>query len=352
MSFPRLRTLWACLLLCASTAAAQVVTVSPVVVPIVPSAPIVPIAPILPGAALRPLVSPALGANPVLAFPQVQLAPVQALPSAPLASVAQARTAVRAQAPAASALLQSLHDAAAANHHPRTYGEAEAFLYSKADNVVRDGMRGIVDAYSGIFVPGTSPDGSDYKESGDQNGDGFSDRGGMNVEHTWPQSFFSKQLPMRTDLHHLLATFMHPNGIRSNLPFGEVRGPGEYSNSGGAKMGQGVFEPPDAAKGRVARAVLYFYTRYFDRNIYNGAFDQAFWNDNIEMFLRWNRQFPPTQDELRRNDLVEQFQGNRNPYVDDPSLADRVGADGFRRVSRYETYGRQVNERFQNVRLP
>ena len=345
----RSQILRAWLLLCASTAAAQIVTVSPIV-PIVPSVPIVTVAPILPGAVLRPLVSPAFPASPILSSPQLR--PAQALPSASLATLAQARTAADAPSVAGSALLQSLHDSIGANYHAHTYGEAEAFLYSQADNVVRNGERGIVDAYSGVFVRGTSQHGADYKETGDQNGDGYSDQGGMNVEHTWPQSFFSKQLPMKSDAHHLLATFMHPNGIRSNLPFGVVRGPGEYSNKGGAKMGQGVFEPPDATKGRVARAVLYFYTRYCDRNIYNGAFDQAFWNDKIEMFLSWNRQFPPTQDELRRNDLVEQFQGNRNPYVDDPSLADRVGAQAFQRVSRYQSYSRQVSERYQNVQLP
>ena len=49
-------------------------------------------------------------------------------------------------------------------------------------------------------------------------------------------------------------------------------------------------------------------------------------------FLRWNRQFPPTQDKLHRNDLVEQFQGNRNPYVDDPTLVSMLAES--RRVLR------------------
>ncbi|MDD5628471.1 MAG: endonuclease, partial [Elusimicrobia bacterium] len=40
--------------------------------------------------------------------------------------------------------------------------------------------------------------------------------------------------------------------------------------------------------------------------------------------------------EKRRNDLVEEFQGNRNPFIDDPALADRIGAEAFRRASRWD----------------
>ena len=57
------------------------------------------------------------------------------------------------------------------------------------------------------------------------------------------------------------------------------------------------------------------------------------------MLLEWNRTFPPSNQERGRNALVERFQGNRNPFIDDPSLADRIGAEGFRlgegsRISR------------------
>ncbi|MDD5627640.1 MAG: endonuclease, partial [Elusimicrobia bacterium] len=128
---------------------------------------------------------------------------------------------------------------------------------------------------------------------------------------------------------HLLPTFQHPNSMRSNLPFGEVAGSPEYSNKAGAKLGHGVFEPPDVSKGRVARAVLYFYTRYYDRNIMQGAYNHGFFKDRVEMFLRWNREHPPTAEERQRNDRVEKYQGNRNPFIDDPSLAERIGAEGF-----------------------
>ncbi|MBI2362043.1 MAG: endonuclease, partial [Elusimicrobia bacterium] len=108
----------------------------------------------------------------------------------------------------------------------------------------------------------------------------------------------------------------------------------EYHNAYGAKMGGGLFEPPDSAKGRVARSMLYFFVRYGDQAIMPPGVANHFWNSRIEMFLRWNRQFPPTQFERNRNGVVESFQGNRNPFVDDPSLADRIGADGFQMDAR------------------
>jgi hypothetical protein len=169
-----------------------------------------------------------------------------------------------------AALLRRLHEATGRGYKAHEYREASQYMFSTADNIVSHGVRGVVDAYSGIFVPGTSDSGSDYPGKGDQDGDGYPERDGMNVEHTWPQSFFNKSLPMRSDLHHLLPTFQHPNSMRGHYPFGEVTGKPEYSNSAGAKLGGGVFEPPNFSKGKVARAVLYFFTRYYDRNVFQG----------------------------------------------------------------------------------
>lgn len=232
---------------------------------------------------------------------------------------------------AGPALLAEVRARTRQGHRGRSYDEAKSSLFTHADSVVVDGVRGVRDAYSGVFVPGSSGNGGDYRERGDQDGDGYNETKGMNVEHLWPQSYFSEKLPMRSDLHHLMATFMHPNGMRGRLPFDEVPDDKvEYHNNAGARMGAGLFEPPDSAKGRVARAMLYFMARYGDQGVLPGNVVNHFWNARIQTFLRWNRQFPPTAFEVERNSMVEKIQGNRNPFVDDPSLADRVGVEGFR----------------------
>ncbi|TBR18672.1 hypothetical protein EPO15_15020 [bacterium] len=233
--------------------------------------------------------------------------------------------------PSGAALLSEVRGKTRSGHRGISYDEAKSKLFSQADSVVEKGVRGVRDAYSGVFVPGSSGNGGDYEERGDADGDGYHEAHGMNVEHLWPQSYFSEKLPMRGDLHHLMATFQHPNGMRGRLPFDMVPDAAvEYHNAYGAKMGAGVFEPPNSAKGRVARAMLYFMARYGDQGVLPGNVVNHFWNARIQTFLSWNRQFPPTEFEKQRNGVVEKIQGNRNPFIDDPSLADRIGVEGFK----------------------
>ena len=43
-----------------------------------------------------------------------------------------------------------------------------------------------------------------------------------------------------------------------------------------------------------------------------------------KLFLRWHKLDPVDEAELRRNDLIEEHQGNRNPYIDNADLAEKV----------------------------
>ena len=208
------------------------------------------------------------------------------------------------------------------------YLDAKKFMFSKADNSGCGGAPGVLEFYSQVCVKGASEHGEDYKEQGDLNGDGIVDSDGMNAEHGWPQGYFNQALPMRSDLHHIFPTFIMVNGARGNLPFGVVA-KSVYATSNGTKMDSEEFEPADSIKGNVARAVLYFVVRYYDRNIRDGMTYKDFWVKRVPMFLEWNRKDPPDAAERRRNDLIAQFQGNRNPFVDDFSLADKIGAQVF-----------------------
>ncbi|MGD9641460.1 MAG: endonuclease I family protein [Elusimicrobiales bacterium] len=208
------------------------------------------------------------------------------------------------------------------------YLKAKKYMFSVADNTGCDGRPGVVAFYSQVCVPGSGEHGSSYEEPDDANGDGFYDSDGMNAEHTWPQGYFDKAAPMKSDLHHLFPTFIMVNGKRGNEPFGEVSDPG-YATLSGSMLGAEGFEPCDEVKGNVARALLYFFTRYHDRKIRDGMDYKDFWTSRVDLFLEWNRQDPPDAAERRRNDLIEDFQGNRNPFVDEPRLADKIGARVF-----------------------
>lgn len=207
------------------------------------------------------------------------------------------------------------------------YTDAKSYMYATADNITCKGRPGIITFYSLICANGTSENGADYNELGDANGDRtYNDE--INTEHIWPQSAFNERYPMKSDLHHLRPTFTKPNSMRSRYPF-DIVSNSDYSTSAGSKRGHNKFEPCDESKGDVARAVLYFVVRYYDRSIRSGINYNDFWKNRVEMFLNWHKQDPPDANEKRRNNLIEKYQSNRNPFVDDPSLADKVGAAVF-----------------------
>ncbi|MCM2266591.1 MAG: endonuclease [Elusimicrobiales bacterium] len=227
-------------------------------------------------------------------------------------------------------LFQYLHEA---TEYPvlgtgTDYLKAKKYMFSVADNTGCGGRPGVTCAYSLICVPGASEHGADYKEPGDANGDGIQDRDGMNAEHVWPQGFFDEAKPMKSDLHHIFPTFITVNNMRGSQPFGEVSSP-VYGTNSGSQLGDDGFEPADAVKGDVARAMLYFVLRYHDRSIRDGVDYADFWKNRVPLFMKWHLQDPPDAAERRRNDLIDSYQGNRNPFVDDPRLVEKIGLKVF-----------------------
>lgn len=140
----------------------------------------------------------------------------------------------------------------------------------------------------------------------------------FNTEHTWPQSLFGSSEPMKSDMFHLYPTDETANGKRSNYPFAVVANP-TWSN-GGSKFDQnnGIFEPRDAHKGEVARAMFYFVTRY--QNYSN------FLNVQESILRQWHYQFLPTAIEEKRCDDIQFYQKNRNPFIDYPQYVDRINS--------------------------
>jgi deoxyribonuclease I len=158
----------------------------------------------------------------------------------------------------------------------------------------------------------------------------------INTEHTWPQSRFrslglglSRSYP-RSDLHHLYPTDSERNSARGNHPFGEVgrvanRGTpsctlsklGYLSDSADGDFvygGRLYFEPPDAHKGNVARALFYFSVRY---SLPIGKTEESF-------LRKWHKEDPVDMAEKKRNQIIFGNQRNRNPFIDHPELADLI----------------------------
>ncbi len=161
-------------------------------------------------------------------------------------------------------------------------------------------------------------------------------------EHLWPQSSFNGDEPSYSDIHALFPCDQDVNNARGNLPFDYVTTTPDYTTPSGAKRGGGVFEPPDADKGRVARALLYMDVRYFGGT---GEFDLVLEDShtpvsgagrmgNLTTLLEWHNAFPPDAAEIARNDAAYCLppprpateQGNANPFIDNPGWADIVWA--------------------------
>lgn len=160
-----------------------------------------------------------------------------------------------------------------------------------------------------------------------------------NREHLVPQSSFGSAFPMQSDIHHVIPTDGRVNNFRGSLPFGNVATANWTSDNGSKRGSSGVvgysgvmFEPIDEFKGDIARALLYFATRYEDTvggytsfDMFNGTSDEVFFPWAITTLLDWHNNVDPVDERERlRNEEAYNFQGNANPFVDHPEFANMI----------------------------
>jgi len=205
-----------------------------------------------------------------------------------------------------------------------------------------------------------------YAKVSDRSGQGGSGPW-YNREHTWPNSLgFPDQTDALgqpnapfTDVHMLHLTDQNYNSDRGNRPLaycdtgcsertteinqGVGGGSGIYPGNsnwvGGANGNQGSFEVWNHRKGDIARAVLYMAIRYEggshpvtdqdepdleltnDRGDIQTGTGGTRYMGMLDDLLAWHEADPPSAEELARNDVIQSYQGNRNPFVDHPEWA-------------------------------
>lgn len=160
-----------------------------------------------------------------------------------------------------------------------------------------------------------------------------------NKEHSIPQSWFSKASPMKSDLFHVYPTDARVNNFRSNYAYGETSSTGNVAGSTSAlgRLGTSnvsgisgtVYEPDNEFKGDIARTYFYMATRYADKchNWTGGMFGSAsngLTTATAALLLKWHRADPVSVKETLRNDAVYVHQHNRNPFIDNPELAEYI----------------------------
>lgn len=154
----------------------------------------------------------------------------------------------------------------------------------------------------------------------------------MQIEHVYPAAWFAGALGCGTraqcqqrstrfnfieaDLHNLYPAAAAANQERSNNLFGLLLNAEPIFDDCELKVDRGrrLAEPRRAARGNIARSVFYM----------SQAYDLPIHEPMLALLRAWNRADPVSRDERRRNGEIERRQGNRNPFIDDPTLADRT----------------------------
>lgn len=113
-----------------------------------------------------------------------------------------------------------------------------------------------------------------------------------------------------SDAHALRAVDGPENSSRGNQFYGEYNGPS--GTLGGFK-------------GDVARSVFYMAVRYNGLEIVSG-FPEGLTGQfgDLATLLDWHRNDPPDDFEMNRNNVVYQWQFNRNPFIDQPDLVEYI----------------------------
>lgn len=163
----------------------------------------------------------------------------------------------------------------------------------------------------------------------------------INIEHVFPMGWVAKTLRCGTrkqcrhnskvfnhieaDLHNLYPSRSDVNYDRQSFRFGEVHGEGrKYGKDCDFEVNSKarVAEPPASAKGEIARAMFYMAHRYKDEGL-------RLYKKQAKLMIAWHKSDQVSKHERKRNDKIEQLQGNRNPFVDEPALLIKRYEQGY-----------------------
>lgn len=176
-----------------------------------------------------------------------------------------------------------------------------------------------------------------------------------NREHSIPQSWWGGGTNgIGNDIFHVLPTDGKINGVRSNYEYGEVNGgtnwrgnkygsAGSWSTNkktiasaaGESVNGSGnVFEPKPQYKGDWARGIMGTIVKWQQSNLttgnnfFSGTYTASGYfgltKKAVVLLMKWHREDPVSQKEIDRNNGIQQTQGNRNPFIDYPYLAEYI----------------------------
>ena len=200
----------------------------------------------------------------------------------------------------------------------------------------------------------------------------------------------SKKNSPGSDIFHIYPTAFGMNSRRGNRPYGEVS-QSKYTSGNGSKYGTSVssvsvensvagtfvegsinmstnvFEPADEYKGDIARSYFGTMVKWagewafnkaeegrviFDATIdadthYGPENNYGFTDYGLALMLKWHRQNPVSQKEVDRNNGIQKTQGNRNPFIDYPYLAEFIWGEMSGQVLDFDQLLCSADELFE-----
>jgi len=161
----------------------------------------------------------------------------------------------------------------------------------------------------------------------------------FDIEHMLPKSWWGGDVnEAYCDLFHLVPADYSANRSKSNnapgIPTDSTFNNGSFVTGSGKTYGlTRVFCPADMYKGDFARAYFYIVTCYDSLQwVTTGDAGKAMTNDSYlefrpwlqELLMSWHRKDPVSDKEKARAIEVNKIQGNRNPFIDYPELAEYI----------------------------
>lgn len=140
---------------------------------------------------------------------------------------------------------------------------------------------------------------------------------GVDLEHVFPKSRFNQDNYLSTDFHNLFPAIGMINTDRGTKEFAD------WDNENSTRIKYGKCEtfiqgdriyPRVEAKGMIARAYLYLADQAEKRL---GMKRESLFPDSYlkQVYADWNKSFPPTPFECKREKIIQEIQGNHNPYI-------------------------------------
>ena len=228
-----------------------------------------------------------------------------------------------------------------ADYYDRLIGKSGDSLRQAIQNIIADPTIVRAQTYADIIeilkIADQDPANSNqvwlvYSEQGKAKLDfqtGSDNTGKWNREHTYPRSRGGFNSIEADEVADGIEVYWNTNADslrHANSDGHGLRAVDGIENSHRGNQHYGQYNGPDgnlgSFKGDVARSVLYMSLRYNGLEVVDGFPELPGQLGDLSTILDWHRHDPPDDYEMNRNNMVYEWQFNRNPLIDLPDLVE------------------------------